>query len=109
MGFHTKALGGLIAAAIIGGGTAYLATDGEITECVEAMVSEVICYVVKSEESSVVLYKEGEDEPLMSFAADLSRLPRADKELLKNGIRLRGMNEVMRLLEDLDIESVGTE
>ncbi len=109
MAYHSRMLSALLATAIVGGGTAIIASDGEIIEYAQAMVSEVVCYVVKAEENAVVLYKEGEEEPLMVFAADTSHLPRTDIALLKNGIRLRGMGEVMRLLEDLEIESISME
>ncbi len=109
MSFHTRALGALMATAIVGGCAAYIASNGDIVSYAEAMVSEIVCYVVKVEDCALVLYKEGEAEPLMKFAADISRLPKADVDLLKNGIRLRGMGDVMRLLEDLDIESTATE
>lgn len=106
MAYHSRALSALLATVIVGGGTMFIASKGDVIEYAQAMVSEVVCYVVKAEGDSIVLYKEGEDEPIMVFSADTAYLPKADMELLKYGIRLRGMGEVMRLLEDLEIESL---
>ncbi len=61
-------------------------------------------YVLREYNKSAALFEDGKEEPIAVYSTPLSTLNAADAELIKEGIRLRGMDEVSRLLEDLDIE-----
>ena len=108
MGFYSKAVGAMIALAIVGGGTAYLAKEGSsMIADAQAMVDEISgMYLIKAEIGLLSLYEDGSSEPLMQYAIPQGYIPAADIALLEDGIRLRGMADVMRLLEDLEVESV---
>jgi len=61
-------------------------------------------YVLREYNNSAALFEDGKEEPVAVYSTPLSTLNAADAELIKEGIRLRGMDEVSRLLEDLDME-----
>ena len=50
------------------------------------------------------LFSDDGTEPIAQYSTPIADVNPADAALLKEGIRLRGLTEVSRLLEDLDIE-----
>ncbi len=106
MSFYGKMLGSLAAIAIVGGSAAYMAGEGKevLADVKESLNENVVCYVLREYDGSVALFVEGEDEPAAVFSTPISQINAADAYLLSDGIRLRGLNEVNRLLEDLEIE-----
>lgn len=100
MSFYGKLAGGLISLALIGGSAAYVASAaGNVLTA-----AELSCYVIKEYNGAVALFRDGSEEPLAVYSTPLSEINPVDADLLKEGIRLRGLSEVSRLLEDLDIE-----
>lgn len=99
-------LGGIaVTAALVGGAAAYVADIGGSVIADAAALSEVFsCYVIKAVDEGVALYKEGSEQPIAVYALPVGGIGAADMKLLQEGIRLKGMDEVARLLEDLDIE-----
>ncbi len=83
--------------------TAALITAGSVTAHA-AEPSAIKYYVLREYNQSAALYEEGNPAPIVIYSTPLTSLNAADAELIKEGIRLRGMNEVSRLIEDLDIE-----
>ena len=105
MSFYGKLAGGLITLALVGGSAAYVASAaGDVLAAAEQTAAEISCYVLKEYNGSVALFKDGSDEPLAVYSTPLSEINQMDAELLKEGVRLRGLSEVSRLLEDLEIE-----
>lgn len=105
MTIYGKLTGTVIALALIAGGSAFAASAaGEVKDSLQAAAEQLSCYIVKEYNGSVALFKEGEAEPLVVYSTAISEINSADAVMLKNGIRLRGMSEVSRLLEDLDVE-----
>lgn len=49
------------------------------------------------------LFRDGEEEPLEVYSTPMEEINPADAAKLAEGIRLRGISEVNRLLEDLEI------
>lgn len=99
-------LGGIaVTAALVGGAAAYIADiGGSVIADAAALSEQLSCYVIKVAEDGVALYKEGNTQPLAVYSLPVGGVGAADMKLLQEGIRLKGMDEVMRLLEDLDIE-----
>ncbi len=99
-------LGGIaVTAALVGGAAAYIADiGGSVIADAAALSEQLSCYVIKVAEDGVALYKEGNTQPLAVYSLPVGGVGTADMKLLQEGIRLKGMDEVMRLLEDLDIE-----
>ena len=94
MSLYGKMAGGLIALTLVGGSAAYVASAaGSVLEAAEQTAAQLSCYVLREYNGSVAL-----------FSDDGTDVNPADAALLKEGIRLRGLTEVSRLLEDLDIE-----
>ena len=105
MSFYGKLAGGLISLALIGGSAAYVASAaGNVLTAAEQTAAELSCYVIKEYNGAVALFRDGSEEPLVVYSTPLSEINPVDADLLKEGIRLRGLSEVSRLLEDLDIE-----
>ncbi len=62
------------------------------------------CFVVKEYNGVVALFSEGKEAPIAVYNTPIDYINPADAEMLKDGIRLKSMDEVARLLEDLDVE-----
>ncbi len=108
MSFYGKATAALIALALAGGGAAYVASAGnEVMAMVQSTADELTCYIIKEHNGAAALFKEGEEQPLAVYQLPADGINEADMKLLEDGIRLRGIDEVLRLLEDLDIELNG--
>lgn len=92
MSFAKKLAGAVVSLAVMCSLTAY---SGAVN---------IKYYVLREYNKSAALFEDGKPEPIAVYSTPLSTLNAADAELIKEGIRLRGMDEVSRLLEDLDIE-----
>lgn len=105
MSFYGKMAGGLIALTLAGGSAAYVATAaGNVLEAAEQTAAQLSCYVLREYNGSVALFSEDSAEPIAQYTTPITEVNPADAALLRDGIRLRGLPEVSRLLEDLDIE-----
>lgn len=106
MNFYGKLTGSLAALAIIGAGAAYAAGEcSEVLAQAHELVSDTAaCFIIKEYDGRVALFREGEEEPAAVYSTPVAQINPADARLLRDGIRLRGMSEVSRLLEDLDVE-----
>lgn len=70
----------------------------------EQTAAQLSCYVLREYNGSVALFSDDGTEPIAQYSTPIADVNPADAALLKEGIRLRGLTEVSRLLEDLDIE-----
>ena len=105
MSLYGKMAGGLIALTLVGGSAAYVASAaGSVLEAAEQTATQLSCYVLREYNGSVALFSDGGTEPIAQYSTPIADVNPADAALLKEGIRLRGLTEVSRLLEDLDIE-----
>lgn len=105
MSLYGKLAGGLISLALVGGSAAYVASAaGNVLTAAEQTAAEISCYVIKAQDGRITLFRDGSEEPLAIYSTPISEINPTDAELLKEGIRLRGLSEVSRLLEDLEIE-----
>ena len=97
--------GGLIALTLVGGSAAYVASAaGRVLEAAGQTEAQLSCYVLREYNGSVALFSDDGTEPIAQYSTPIADVNPADAALLKEGIRLRGLTEVSRLLEDLDIE-----
>lgn len=105
MSLYGKMAGGLIALTLVGGSAAYVASAaGSVLEAAEQTATQLSCYVLREYNGSVALFSDDGTEPIVQYSTPIADVNPADAALLKEGIRLRGLTEVSRLLEDLDIE-----
>ena len=105
MSLYGKMAGGLIALTLVGGSAAYVASAaGSVLEAAEQTATQLSCYVLREYNGSVALFSDDGTEPIAQSSTPIADVNPADAALLKEGIRLRGLTEVSRLLEDLDIE-----
>ncbi len=104
MSIYGKFVSALIALVIAGFGMAYVAgmTD-EVMADISSIAQEAACYVLKEHNGAIALFKDGVEEPLAVYDFPMESINPADAQLLREGIRLCGMSEVTRLLEDLDL------
>ena len=106
MSFYGKAAAGLVALTLAGGSAAYVASVGSnVMSMAQAVADKMTCYIIREYNGGAALFKEGDEQPLVVYQLPADGVNVADMEMLKNGIRLCSMDEVLRLLEDLDIES----
>lgn len=104
MSLYGKMMGGLAALALLGGSTAYVAgIGGRVIEAAEQTAAEISCYIVREYNGAPALFRDGEEEPLEVYSTPMEEINPADAAKLAEGIRLRGISEVNRLLEDLEI------
>lgn len=66
--------------------------------------ADAVCFVLREYDGHIALLEEGVDEPLAVYKTTIDSLYPADAELLKEGIRLCSRSELMRLIEDLELE-----
>ena len=105
MSIHGKMAGALMALTITGFGAAYVASvSDEVMADVNSIAQEVSCYILREHEGNIALFKEGEEEPIAVYSAPMESINPADQQLLKEGIRICGMTDVARLIEDLDLQ-----
>ena len=105
MSLYGKMAGGLIALTLVGGSAAYVASAaGSVLEAAEQTATQLSCYVLREYNGSVALFSDDGTEPIAQYSTPIADVNPADAALLKEGIRLRGLTEVSRLLEELDIE-----
>ncbi|MBQ8193927.1 MAG: hypothetical protein IJZ47_01045 [Oscillospiraceae bacterium] len=105
MSIYGKFVSALLAIVIAGFGMAYVAglTD-EVMADVSDIAQETACYILKAHEGGIALFKEGEAEPVAVYSAPMEDINPTDAKLLEEGIRLYGMSDVARLIEDLDLQ-----
>ena len=104
MSFYGKITSAAAAVLIAGGCAAYASgQSAAVLDSARQTAADLQCYVLTVSGGAVALYKEGEAEPLTVYATKIDEINPADAALLRDGIRLRGMSEVLRLLEDLDV------
>ncbi len=70
----------------------------------ETETIEENCFVVKEYNGKIALFSEIETDPIAVYSTPIDYINPTDAELLTDGIRLKSMDEVARLLEDLDVE-----
>ena len=105
MSLYGKMAGGLIAMTLERCSAAYVASAaGSVLEASEQTAAQLSCYVLREYNGSVALFSDDGTEPIAQYSTPIADVNPADAALLKEGIRLRGLTEVSRLLEDLDIE-----
>lgn len=66
--------------------------------------ADAVCFVLREYNGRIMLFEEGVDEPLAIYKTPIDSLYPADAKLLKEGIRLNNRAELMRLVEDLELE-----
>lgn len=105
MSFFGKLCGGLAILALAGS-AAYLSDGGaqSVTAELSGISMEEDYYILREHEGKIALFRENSDTPEMVYSTPLSELNPADAALLGKGIRLKGLTEVARLLEDLELE-----
>lgn len=106
MSFYGKMMSAVAATAIVGGCAAYVAGESAevLSNARDTLYETAEYFVLREYEGRVALFREGEEEPVSVYSTTVSQINPADELLLRDGIRLRGMREVNRLLEDLEIE-----
>ena len=104
MSLYGRLMGGLTALVLMGGSAAYIAGAGsEVIEAAAQTAAEISCYILKEYNGVPALFRDGEEEPITVFSTPMEDINPADAEKLAKGIRIRGITEVNRLLEDLEI------
>lgn len=104
MSLYGKMMGGLTALALLGGSAAYVAgAGGKVLELAEQTAAEASCYIVREYNGVPALFRDGEEEPVAVYSTPMEDINPVDAAKLAEGIRLRGISEVNRLLEDLEI------
>ena len=66
--------------------------------------ADAVCFVLREYNGHIALLEEGVDEPLAVYKTTIDSLYPADAELLRDGIRLNNRAELMKLVEDLELE-----
>ena len=105
MSVYGKLAGAMLSVAIVGGSAAYvMSVSDEVIADVTSISEEISCYTIREYDGNIALYKDGQEEPVAVYSIPVEGISEADRALLHEGIRLQGLSEVSRLLEDLDVE-----
>ncbi len=104
MSFYGRMLGGITALVLLGGSAAYIAAAGSgVLAAAEQTAAELSCYILREYNGVPALFRDGDEEPLAVFSTPMEEINPADAAQLLQGVRLRGIADVNRLLEDLEI------
>lgn len=104
MSVYGKMLGGLTALVLVGGSAAYVAKTGSsVLEKARQVSAELSCYILREYNGAAALFRDGEEEPVAVYSSPMEDINPVDAEKLIEGIRVKGIAEVNRLLEDLGI------
>ncbi len=69
----------------------------------KASEQKPVLFIIKEYKGKIAAFKEGQDEPFKTVdGAVLKTLPKADREILKEGIPIHSIEELMQLIEDYD-------
>lgn len=98
MSVYKKLISAAAAVTILGCAAAYGAKGTEPSFDAES------CFILREYGSTMALFEDGAEEPIAVYSTPISQINPADAALLTEGIRLKSMSEVARLLEDLDVE-----
>ncbi|MDE7194107.1 MAG: hypothetical protein K2O14_09080 [Oscillospiraceae bacterium] len=93
-----KFISAAAAVAVLGCAAAYGAHGTEPSFADES------CFILREYGDTMALFEEGEDAPIAVYSTPITQINPADAALLADGIRLKTMSEVARLLEDLEVE-----
>ena len=105
MSLYGKLTSALVSVAIVGAGGAYLMSQSsEVMAEVTSLAEELSCYTLREYQGKIGLFKGDSDEPAALYSIPVDGINPADLQLLREGISLRGLDEVVGLLEDLGIE-----
>lgn len=63
--------------------------------------SNIVTYIVKDFNGNIAVYESNSDKPFKVTDVPISSMPKADQEMLKSGIMVKGESELQSLLEDL--------
>ena len=106
MSFYGKAAAGLVVLTLAGASAAYIASaGGEVLAMARSVADEIGCYIIREHNGNIALFKGDDEQPLAIYPLPADGINAADIEMLKSGIQLRSMDEVLRLIEDLDLEN----
>lgn len=106
MSLYGKFGGMLISAALVGGAAVYIADIGSaVIDRAEIISTSETYYIVREHEGRIAVFSEGDEIPISVYSMPVESISSADVALLEKGIRLKGLGDVLRLLEDLDVES----
>lgn len=106
MSLYGKLGGILLSTVIVGSAATYVADIGSnVIDRAEALSVSASCYEVRAHEGGIAVFGEGSEQPISVYPMPVEGISEADIALLEKGIRIRGLEDVFRLLEDLDIES----
>ena len=105
MSIYGKLCGALLAVTMVGGGAAYITSVGNDTMSeLNSIIETLTYYELREYNGNIALFKDGCEEPEAVFSTPLDSLNPADAALISEGIRLHGISDVSRLIEDLELE-----
>ena len=105
MSIYGKLCGALLAVTMVGGGAAYITSVGNDTMTeLNDIIETLTYYEIREYNGNIALFKDGCDEPETIFSTPIDSLNPADAALIYDGIRLRGISDISRLIEDLELE-----
>ncbi len=63
-------------------------------------MAQTQCYVIRSEQNRIVVYRLGEAQPYITTDTFVSSLPKSDALALENGIEVDSEQKLRKILED---------
>ena len=104
MSLYGKLGGALLSVLLAGGGAVYLSAAQKETATQSVSAEAESYYILRLFDGNIALFKDGSDIPEVVYSMPVEFLNKADLALLEEGIRLNGISDVLRLIEDLELE-----
>ena len=73
------------------------------TLCVGNAAADAVRFILREYNGKIALFCENETEPIAIYKTPVDEFFPADKELLKNGIVLSSREELLKLIEDMEL------
>lgn len=76
------------------------AVNTEVQTMITEPSEKIITYILKAENSRIVVYKKGENTPFMVTDTYINSLPKGDILRLNEGIEIQGEKKLQKSLQD---------
>lgn len=78
-----------------------LQKNTKVSNIEKETTSNIVTYIIKDFNGNIAVYEMDSEKPFKITDVPISSMPKADQEMLKDGIRVKGESELESLLEDL--------
>lgn len=99
---YARIAGAVLSLILVGG--VVMSASQEISAEALAVADSTQYYIIREYKGKVAMFREGEAEPHTVFDVSIEQFTDADADLLRKGIRVNGVRDLIGIIEDLELE-----